>query len=218
MSQTSVDGAVRGFTYALYLLAICWLAVRTHRLVLLGQDEAKPPTFAQARNSISRYLGSIVVGWLGYVLAVLALMTIAANVFLARYVPAGTPAAVTPPDPDTQRLLDLLIFGVSLPVLYYVARLMLVLHGIALGEKFDLGVAWRRSRGNGWRLAAATLLLPRLFDYALDLLGDFATHIAVIGVVVVLTAIVASLEVIALSLSYRELAAKPAPPPTDPRA
>jgi hypothetical protein len=62
------------------------------------------------------------------------------------------------------------------------------------------------------------MLLPRVFGYAFDSLGAFATNAVFIGIFVVLTAIVASLEVIALWLSYRELAAAPVPRPTPPRA
>ena len=83
-----VPGFPRGVSYALYLLAFSWLAVRCHRLVLLGPDAAAPP--ASASKSIAAYVATMAGMWVVGVFLILLTVSIVLLIFGTRYVPAGS--------------------------------------------------------------------------------------------------------------------------------
>jgi hypothetical protein len=201
-------------SYCAYAASISWLAVRTHRCMLLGPESARTPTVARGRDAVTKYLGVAVAGVITYVALVLLVALVVMNLLFLEYVPAAAVPPPREPGPEMQQMIDRVMFAVSLVPAYLVARLVLVLPAIALEQKLDPRAAWGWSRRNGWRLVLAIFLLPKVLNSAIQWLLDASGHVAILGAVAVLNAIVLSLEIIVLSLSYRELAAAPATPPT----
>jgi hypothetical protein len=180
-----------------------WLAVRIHRLVLLGdhRDGAAPRL-----RSVASYFAATIAGGLVF--------SIFLALLLMRYVPTNNGS----PDVDAVVKLPMWIStALQLAPLYLLARLVLVLPGIALGHDWRLRDAWRLSRGNGWRLFVAVMLLPWGFSLLVDLAGQAMDSRIIDGGFAMIEALLSACGVIALSLAYRELE-EPAPPPTDPPA
>jgi len=203
--------------YAGYLFMFSWLAVCTHRVVLL--DSAKPASWPDAHllRIIALYLGSMAVLWLIWMLVATVVTMISVTVALSGYTATGPLAAVPPslePDPAVQATINRISYIAQLPVVYLVARLSPLLPAVALGKRWSLRAAWDLSRGNGWRLAIVVIAVPYLFSCVVWWLTRDGASPYEIAALWLVTAVLTSLEFIALSLSFRELGPLP-PPPTD---
>ena len=208
--------------YAVYLLANCWLAVVTHRMVLMDEP-GKPTHFDKAAwKRLFVFVGLVAALWALYVVMKLLIIkgVLDLVVFGAR-VPGSPKDALGFPDMTPWvKVLD--IVGDWVPFLL-IGRFILVLPAVATGERLQPGKAWRDSVGNGWRLAVIIGVLPWLLDMLVDLLYRNGATRFEFGLLLVLSSFCTVLGVIALSLAYRDLvilpasdATAPAPPPSDP--
>jgi hypothetical protein len=150
--------------------------------------------------------------WIVGVFLILVLASIVLAIFGSRYVPTGS--GPPPFDPDIQAAVDHASQAATIVALYFAARLCPLLPAIALEERWDLRAAWQRSRGNGWRLFAVVFLLPWVFGFTMGLFAPADSGGLRIAVLVIVSTVLTSLSVVSLSLSYRELAEPPVPPPT----
>lgn len=151
-------------------VGIAAVAVAWHRRILL--QEPLPARFAPVTAQVGRYMAFWVV-----VVAVVALP----GVLLALLIlgALGTDAAAVG---------GVLVAILSLLALAAAMRLQLVFPAAAIGERaVTLGVSWRATRGNAWRLLAGTLIvsLPpaaagALLSLGLSALAD-ATGSLVLG-------------------------------------
>ncbi len=204
---------------ALYLLAFSWLAIRCHRLVLTGShrmDEAP-----RAFSMLGLFAITVILVWILQTLVKLALTAGVLAMVSTQNIPAG--ASQPPPayDPDVRTLIDRVAFFAGIVGLYPVARLAALFPAISLGEKWNAAGAWRLTRRNGWRLVVLVFLLPDLFRELVKWLYSNDPGAFEFAIVVLSLGVITSLGVVALSLSYRELAVEvtePAPPPTPPPA
>jgi hypothetical protein len=181
-----------------------WLAVRIHRVVLLGRHE---DDLAHRLGCMANYLAAVVLGELVF------------SVFLAlisfRYVPTAGGA------PSVDGMVGLPAWAtwlLQLAPLYLLARVSPALPGFALGHGWRLGEAWHLSKGNGWRLVAVIYLVPWAFGALVDLVYASSRSGMLAGLLAVLHCLFTALALMALSLSYHELTAGRAPPPTAPPA
>jgi hypothetical protein len=200
-----VEGVPSLSTWALVVvnwMLFAWLAVRIHRAVLLGQHD---DVITHRFKCVANYLAAIMVGELGF--------SVCRALISMRYVPTtgGPPHGINGLPVWTTWLLQL-------GPLYLLARLSLVLPGLALGQGWRAGDAWRISRRNGWRLFLVVCLLPWAFHAIVDLVYASISSPTLVGLLVVSKALMTALAIMALSLSYHELTATPAPPPTAPPA
>lgn len=209
----------RGLWYVAWLAATSWLAVRCHRLVLLDPDQLTT-TPSQAARIIGVYLATAALLWMIWFVICALLAAIAVSVFMMVSADgiaiAGTgPRPPPAPDPEIQAWINRITVLASLPGAYVVSRLSLLLPAVALERPWSPRTAWELSSRNGWRLAIVVFAMPWLFSSFIDLLiGNGAAPLET-GLLAVLLALLTSLEVTALSLSFRELE-RHAPPPTDP--
>ena len=204
------SGAARWTLYLLYLLATSWLALSVHRLVLLESGDARARLDADGLGRLGRFVAALVVIWLVYA-AIMLLVQLAALFTLAPSIPAGQrPAAVASFPAWVQ-------WTASILAIWPAARLCLVLPAAAVDRSFDPRIAWRLSRGNGWRLAVIIGVLPWALKWLAHLFYRQGATLVEFGVLLVLVASFTVFQVVALSLAYWELT-QPAPPPTDPLA
>lgn len=207
--------------FAGYLLATVWLAVTTHRMVLLDAPGSPTRFDGPALRRLALFALTAAALWALFHFA--RIVTISASLALlgSRYVPAGE----TPPTPavDPQLLIDIVDYVASAAMYLVVGRLALLLPAAALDRGARVSGVWRMTRGNAWRLAVVVGALPWALNWFLSLVElDTPMEWALMHVVVTLTVLI---EVVAVSLAYRELttgftdsSAAPAPPPTGPRA
>ena len=89
-------------------------------------------------------------------------------------------------------------------VTYVVARLSLILPGVALDQKLTLSAVWDLSEGNGWRVALVVGGLPWVLNHLQGLAFPTTNMLAII-LSSVLYCLLLVVEVAALSLSYKAL-------------
>jgi len=198
-----------------YIVLSSWLALTIHRMVLLEEPGSPLRLDGSALGRLGRFVLAVIVIWVIYHGARLLLLSGAVAALGAQYVPAGGARRELPLSLDN---IDHIVSALAFLV---IARFVLLFPQIAIGRPFDVGSAWNISRGNTWRLAVVVGLLPWLLERATRLLfrdnaSDFEWCL-----IQVLSTFAVLIEVVAVSLSHRELftdIAAPAPPPTDPPA
>lgn len=208
----SANRPVQWTLYFVYAIALSWLAISVHRLVLLGDAESKPRLNSVGLKQVGRFVFAMIGIWLAYVVLFFMLFSIAVVPF-SRYVPGNMM-------PDTMVMPALFAFllpATKILALWPIARLSLLFPALAVDQSFDPIAAWRKARGNVWKLAIVVGALPWTLRYLVDALyRDEATWVE-FGALLVLTALFTVIQVVALSLSYWELT-QPEPPPTPPPA
>jgi hypothetical protein len=197
--------------YFLYLVAVSWLAIIVHQLVLLDSPVSNSLLERQAALKLSKFVLALAGVWVLRTGAILIIIGGLMGVLLPHYVPAGSPRPELPVSMDSISLLA------SIMASWLIARISFIFPAIAIGRKADLADAWRESRGNGWRLAIVVGVLPWALDRLTDFLYRNGATTVEYGLLVVVSAVFIVVQVVALSLSYAALTT-PAPPPTHPPA
>lgn len=217
LAAMHVSKSGRWIFFGIYLLANCWLASVTHRMVLMESPE-KPTHFDKAAwKRLLIFVGTVAALWAVYTALKLGIVTSAVKLMNALKLPPGN--ALFSVGNSKGVPLGLWIADLAatwLPFLL-IGRFCLLLPAVATGERFQPGRAWRDSTGNSWRLAVVVGVLPFLLDYLVDLLYRNGATSFEFGMLVVLSSLCTVLQVVALSLAYRDLSSNvtaPAPPPT----
>jgi hypothetical protein len=203
--------------YTGYLAATSWLAVRCHRLVLMDPVVLATSSPAGAMRAVGIYLATVALLWVIWLVITALLAAIVVSAWLMFKSGGVAPAGSPPPafDPAIQAGIAPLTMLSALPGAWLVARLSPLLPAIALEQRWRLRDAWELSAGNGWRLAIVVIALPYGFTLLGNLLARDGASTFESAALALALAILTSLEIIALSLSYRELE-RSEPPPTDP--
>jgi hypothetical protein len=195
-----------------YIVALSWLAVTVHRLVLLDEASTQSHFDASNGNRVSVY----VLAFTAIGILFLASKTVLYNgIGIATgitYVAVGSEPKLV--------ARSWLGWGSTIVSLWVIARLVLVLPSIAVDKGLRVSDAWRRSRGNAWRLAVVYGVLPWALSSLRWLLYRDEGSNFELALIIILGSLIAVVEIVALSLSYAALTAseQPAPPPTDPPA
>lgn len=82
----------------------------------------------------------------------------------------------SPPEPTSLGFLAVVYLFVVFPFGYLFCRLFLYCCAPALNERLTLGQSWRLTRGNGWRILIATILL-QLPVIVVNLVVELALHL-----------------------------------------
>jgi len=193
-------------------LATGWFAVSVHRCVLLDAAGAREGFTAASLVRMALYAISVAAIWAMFS-GLMQSLSFIGTALLVDYSDAAHSSLELFIQSTRVSLASMFIAAAIVAVIS--GRLCLLLPALAIDA--DVRDALRAARGNTLRLTVVFSLLPA----ALALLGDLlvrddSTPVET-GLLVVLGAIFAIVEVVALSLSYRELTS-PAPPPTDPPA
>lgn len=197
--------------YFLYIIAISWLAIVVHRLVLLDSPVSSTPIDRPAILRLAKFVGALAGVWVIFAGATLLIVSGFVGVFFSRHVSAGSP----PPPPLMP--FDWINNLAVVAALWFAARFSLIFPAIATDEKFDPMESWRHSRGNGWKLAVVFGVLPWSMQQLTGFLYRDGASLVEFGLLVLVSALVIIVEVVALSLSYSALTT-PAQQPTHPPA
>ena len=207
----SGGGAVLAWLlYGAYIAMCSWIAVVSHRLVLIGPADGNAFAGSSGSTRLLVFLAAVIGIAVVYYAALLGLANLLATVLGWNYTPAGTP-------PRPPIYFDWLMLVSQLASSYVSARLALTLPAIATDQGFSFRQAWIHSRRNGWRLALVVFGLPWLLARLAELLSrDGATPVET-ALLLVLGVVLLVIEVVALSLSFYDLTAQPpGTPPTHP--
>jgi hypothetical protein len=203
---------------ACYGIALSWLAIAVHRLVLLETPKEPERVDARSLRRLVIFFVAIVGIWILYWGLTIVIAGGVLNILSpARYVPTGANPGSAPAPAQIPVSVDWLMNAAGFMAFWVLARVSLVLPAIAIDQKPDVHAAWQTSKRNGWRLAVVVGVLPWSLQRLTDFLYRDGASTAEFGVLVVLATLFVIVEVTALSLSYWELTSR-APPPTGPPA
>ncbi len=210
LAGLSANRPVQWTLYFIYSIALSWLAISIHRLVLIEDGAERGQFSSTALKRLGRFVGTVIGLWLAYLSLVLFIVN-ATLLPLARYTAVGESPKPFPID------FGWFMTGAMILAMWPIARLSLLFPALAVDRSFDPIAAWKATRGNGWKLAIVAGALPWALRSISDAMyRDEATWVE-FGALLVLTAVFTVIQVVALSLSYWELT-RPEPPPTPPPA
>lgn len=147
--------------YGAFVLTLAWLAITIHRLVLVDGWSRTPASGSMPLRRFAWFVAALMLIWLLHQALTLIVVGLALNlIYPPRYVPAGE---IQAPPREMQNVEWL---GTLAYVLVYwvIARVSMVLPAIAVDRKLDVVDSWRRSRGNGWKLAIIVGVLPWVLE------------------------------------------------------
>ena len=184
--------------WASYWLLIMIFSITCHRLVLLGAGEtALLPPFTRRE---ARFAARMIAATLIYAAVQFGLLW-SATFLLAN---VGLENAAN----DGQYWLNWIA---ALAGVYVFGRLATMFPATAIENPTGLREAWRRTHGNGWRMALVVGPIPWVVNYATGWLYGAAPGLWGAAGASLLIALFLVFQVSALSLSYRELSAAAEP-------
>jgi hypothetical protein len=182
--------------FALYGALFAVYAVICHRLVLLAEPASRASWMPWITGREVRFLAWLAAVWVMAIGSMLAVVTVLANLLPSPTLEIG----------ESMQVVSQVTFRAGTS--YVFARLCMVLPAAAIDRRPSVKWSWNLTRGNGWKLAVIVGVLPWVIKEALALLfREEATFIETLLLATAAVALIA-VEVAAVLLSYRELAAK----------
>lgn len=179
--------------WSTYGLVFVLCVVTTHRLALLNVPLIQIPYLPKWTWRETRFCLRM--------LAILLSCAVAAYLLLTLMAALST-RLIDAPDEKNFFWIQLVL---KLPVLYLFARFSLIFPATAIDRKVSFKWAWEQTRGNGWRLVLIVTSLPWIFSHIVGFLYRDEASIFEVLILTILTGALFMIEVVALSLSYREL-------------
>lgn len=194
-ASASGSQIVGGLVVAAYGAAFTIFAVRCHQLMLLSDGGGARPAPIGWSGTESRF-ALMLVAVVGTAIVAKVAVALPQLYFTDRIDDAGWAA------------VGWLATPAHAIAAYVAGRLSLALPAQALSRPVSLAWAWRASRGNGWRLAIVVALWPWLLNGAVEMLYRQDATFAEWALLAMLAVVLVVFQVSALSLAYRELAAR----------
>lgn len=177
-----------------YGLSFSFLAVACHRLVLIGDVDRYKSLNAKPGYRELRFLA-----WVIAIYAIKSLLEFITRIPL-HFASVGVLAE------DSGRLSDWVKQITAIPALYVLARLSLAFPAAAIDKSSSLRWSWLRTQGNGWRMFAVVGLFPWLMGMAISFMWREEATVLEQVALSILTYVGLSIEIVALSFTYKELA------------
>lgn len=186
----------------LYLLAFSLFAVTCHRLVLVPAGDNPLALDGMIGRRILRFFAWLLVIYLITALTHMMVMTVVINLpgLATRLTGEGA-------EPTHQRVVSSMAwleFMASIPAIYLLGRLSLVLPSIAVDRRLTLKGSWLLTRGNGWRMFVVVGLLPWAMGFLLSLLAREDATILEQALLALVMYAMTAVEIFALSLAFKE--------------
>jgi len=206
------NAAVHWALYLLYIVALAWLAISVHRMVLHEGANHLAPLDSASLLRLAKFVAAMIALWLVYAALNLVLVSVAILPF-SKFVPTGAPR---PPDP-LAGLFPYINKVINVLALWPLARLSLLFPSLAVDRGFEPYASWQATRDNGWKLVIVIAVLPWTLNRLAEALYRNDPSWVEFGAILVICALFTIIQVVALSLSYWELT-RPEPPPRPPPA
>ena len=199
-----------GLSVAGFALFSALFAVTCHRLVLLPTAHKDQAFQLDAHWRVIRFVLwvvglSVLEGLISFPFS--AAMTWFINTFLIDQGATGN----APPTEELSALSVLLTLS-TLPAVYFIARVSLVLPSVTVDRPLSLGTAWVLTKGNGWKMAAIVFLFPWFLFNIVDILPTGSLGEWGWTITIPFSVLVFIIEISALSLSYGQLVGTGAEP------
>lgn len=174
-------------------------AITCHRLALLGPDGTA------VLGHVTWGRREFVFFWRLLILMV-GVPIVAATVLLLAL---GGVVPDLPTRMQDAQFFSRLGLAVFLAAAYFIARWSLVFPAVATDEPIDFAESWARSRGNGWRLAIIVGIIPAAVEIARVMSLRAEPSVVELAINALLGYALLAVQVVALSLAYRDLRRAP---------
>jgi len=174
-------------------------AITCHRLALIGDHSVPDYGLKIWTPRESRYLG-----WFFVVLIVWLLFSFVVNsIYVSAIIKDVEAGASVESFESTRRWLNLLY----IPLVYILCRLSVLYPAIAVDQPVTAQWAWRFTAHNGLRLGVIVGILPGVLYYFMSFLTRDTATFAESAILTLIGFILMAVEIVALSFSYKHLAA-----------
>jgi len=180
------------------LLVLTVFAVICHRLILLGPKSVGRSSWRSWTMRETRFLGWSLLFCFFLMISALVFSGLLPILFNLNYLEIM----------KSKFFPDAFFYPTYLAWLYFFCRWGILLPATAVNKKYDLRWAWRKSKGNEWRLFILVGLLPQAIYFLPGHFLDKESPILLIVLIMLLTVTLAVVEISTLSLSYKALIGK----------
>jgi hypothetical protein len=178
----------------IYGLGFSLFAVTCHRIILIEGDDSYKSFHAKLGNRELRFLVWVIIVYaIPMFLSIIAMST-------ALIMSGGVKLD------DGGRIPYWIEQLASIPALYVFGRFSLVFPATAIDRNSGLNWSWKRTHGNGWRILIIVGLFPWLIGMAISFMWREEATVLEQVILSTLAYIGLSVEIIALSLTYKDLA------------
>lgn len=191
MVFAKVSGPPRLVFTICYIISFSIYCVTCHRLILLKNGVSGFRLSLNIREL--KFTGWLVVVYLIYFIVLYTPLTVIMNI---------------PNESEQIKVTTIPLFGdfmASIPAMYFLARICLVLPATAIDKDTRLKWSWKITRGNGWRIAIIVGIYPLLISSLLWLITRHDETVIEYVIIGIFYYIGLALEIFALSLTYKEI-------------
>ncbi len=199
-SETSLSSGFKWVYAAAYYFLFVLFVVNCHRTVLLNSQDTKEWTVPKWSWRETKFSG-----WSAFIWVIAAASGMAVSMIALTMIAISMPSFFSPENLKPSVSTFISQYSVKLIYFYIFARLCLMFPSVAVDKTLSLRQAIELSRGNGWRLAIIVSMIPLAIKIITDVVyrDDASAWATMLWLTI--TSVVLTVEVAALSLSYRTL-------------
>jgi hypothetical protein len=187
------------YAVAYYFLLVLFV-VNCHRAVLLNSQRTHEWAVPKWSWRETRFLG-----WTAFIWAICAACAVAGSMIAFTIIGNVTPQFLWPVNLKSSTWTFISQYSMKLIYVYIFARLCLMLPSIAVDKSVSFQRAIKLSRGNGWRLAVAVSIIPLAIHIIAKIVYRDNASAWEHMLWLTITSALLTVEIAALSLSFREL-------------
>jgi hypothetical protein len=199
-AETSLPSSFKWVYAAAYYFLIVLFVVSCHRVVLLNSQRTDEWAMPKWSWRESRFLG-----WSAFIWVIGAACAVAGSIIVFTIIGNVTPQFLWPENLKSSTWTLISQYSMKLIYVYIFARLCLMLPSIAVDKSLSFQRAIKLSRGNGWRLAVVVSMTPLAIQIIAKIVYREDASAWEYMLWLTITSALLTVEIAALSLSYREL-------------
>ena len=199
-AETSLPSGFKWVYAVAYYFLLVLFVVNCHRVVLLNSQHTNDWAVPKWSQRESRFLG-----WSAFIWAIGAACAVAGSMVAFTIIGNVTLQFLWPENITSSTWTLISQYSMKLIYVYIFARLCLALPSIAVDKSLSFRQAVKLSRGNGWRLAVAVSIIPLAIHTIAKIVYRDNASAWEYMLWLTITSALLTVEIAALSLSYREL-------------
>jgi hypothetical protein len=199
-SEASLPSGFKWIYAAAYYFLFVLFMVSCHRVVLLNSHRTNEWAVPKWSWRETRFLG-----WSAFIWIIAGACGMAGSIVVITVVGNIVTQALGPDDLKSSTLTAISGYLTKFIYAYIFARLCLMLPSIAVDKVLSFRQAIKLSRGNGWRLAIAVAVIPTAIKIITGAVYRDDSSAWEYMLWLTITSALLTVEIAALSLSYREL-------------
>jgi hypothetical protein len=201
-SKTSLPSGFQWAYAAAYYFLLVLFVVNCHRVVLLNSHRTNEWAVPKWSWRETRFLG-----WTAFIWIIAVACGMVVSIIVFTIIGNTMPRFLGPENLKSSTLTLISGYFVKIIYIYIFARLCLMFPSIAVDKVLNFQQAIKLSRGNGWRLAIIVSVIPLAIQIITNVVYREDASAWQYMLWLTITSALLTIEIAALSLSYRELVA-----------